>query len=133
MNLTQEVGETAGRSRNEGYRLQCDKAEFIHEETDAILRKLKEPPTTSHEPSKRKCSFLYYQYIQILLSTQHLFINVYSTTCFDPNGASSGSARLTHSTTELRAAPEDDPLGSKHVVLYMLINKCCVDGRVGIY
>jgi hypothetical protein len=29
------------------------------------------------------------------------------------------------------AAPEDDPLGSKHVMLHMLINNCCVDG--GIY
>jgi hypothetical protein len=32
-----------------------------------------------------------------------------------------------------RAAPEDVPLGSKHVVLYMLINSCCVDGRIGVY
>jgi hypothetical protein len=24
------------------------------------------------------------------------------------------------------------PLGSKHVVLYMLINNCCVDGRIYI-
>jgi hypothetical protein len=32
-----------------------------------------------------------------------------------------------------RAAPEDDPLGSKHVVPHLLINSCCVDGRIGIY
>jgi hypothetical protein len=31
------------------------------------------------------------------------------------------------------AAPEDGPLGSKHVVLYMSINNCCVDGRIGTY
>jgi hypothetical protein len=28
------------------------------------------------------------------------------------------------------ASPEDGPLGSKHVVLYMLINNCCVDGGI---
>jgi hypothetical protein len=59
-----------------------------------------------------------------------MFINIYSTTCFDPNGSSSGAAHLTHSTTELQRA---QPLGSKHVVLYMLINNCWVDGRIGIY
>jgi hypothetical protein len=32
-----------------------------------------------------------------------------------------------------RAAPEDGPLGSKHVVPHMLINNCCIDGRIGIY
>jgi hypothetical protein len=26
-----------------------------------------------------------------------------------------------------RAAPEDDPLGSKHVTHHMLIKSCCVD------
>jgi hypothetical protein len=59
---------------------------------------------------------------------------------FDPNdGPSSGAARLTHSTTELqracvrRAAPEDGPSGSKHVVPHMLINSCRVDCRIGIY
>jgi hypothetical protein len=30
------------------------------------------------------------------------------------------------------AAPEDDPLGSKHIVLYILINNCCVDGIIDI-
>jgi hypothetical protein len=45
----------------------------------------------------------YNQYIPILPSTQQLFINIYSTTCFDPNGPSSGAARLTHSTSELYA------------------------------
>jgi hypothetical protein len=33
----------------------------------------------------------------------------------------------------IRAAPEDGPLESKHVVPHMLINSCCVDGRIGIY
>jgi hypothetical protein len=32
-----------------------------------------------------------------------------------------------------RAAPEDGPLGSKHVVPRMLINSCCIDSRIGIY
>jgi Zn-dependent M28 family amino/carboxypeptidase len=31
------------------------------------------------------------------------------------------------------AAPEDGQLGSKHVVPNMLINDCCIDGRIGIY
>jgi hypothetical protein len=31
------------------------------------------------------------------------------------------------------AAPEDGPLESKHVVPHMLINKCCIDGIIGIY
>jgi hypothetical protein len=44
------------------------------------------------------------QYIPILPSTQQLFINIWGTTCFDPNGPSSGAARLTHSTTELQHA-----------------------------
>jgi hypothetical protein len=30
------------------------------------------------------------------------------------------------------AAPEDGPLGSKHVVLYMLTNNCCVDSGICI-
>jgi hypothetical protein len=29
-----------------------------------------------------------------------------------------------------RAAPDDGPLRSKHVVLYMLIKNRCVDGRI---
>jgi hypothetical protein len=44
----------------------------------------------------------YNQYIPILPSSQQLFINIYSTTCFDPNVPSSGAARLTHLTTELQ-------------------------------
>jgi hypothetical protein len=30
---------------------------------------------------------------------------------------------------ETPAAPEDDPLRSKHVMLYILINNCCVDSK----
>jgi hypothetical protein len=44
------------------------------------------------------------QYIPIQPSTQQLFINIWGTTCFDPNGPSSGVARLTHSITELQRA-----------------------------
>jgi hypothetical protein len=30
------------------------------------------------------------------------------------------------------AAPEDGPLGSKHIVLHMIINNYCVDGGICI-
>jgi hypothetical protein len=50
------------------------------------------------------CSFIISQYIPIQPSTQQMFIYIYSTTCFDPNWPSSGSARLTHSITELQHA-----------------------------
>jgi hypothetical protein len=58
MNIRQEVGERVEGSRNEGHRLQWGKVEIIHEEADAISRTLKEPPTTSRQPSKRKCVFM---------------------------------------------------------------------------
>jgi hypothetical protein len=45
---------------------------------------------------------VYNQHIQIPPSMQQLFIDIYSTTYFDPNGSSSGAASLTHSTTELQ-------------------------------
>jgi hypothetical protein len=47
---------------------------------------------------------VYNQHIQIPQSTQQLFINIYSTTCFDPNGPFSGAASLTDSTT-LQSTP----------------------------
>jgi hypothetical protein len=39
---------------------------------------------------------IYNQHIQVLPSMQQLFINLSSTTCFDPIGSSSGAASLTH-------------------------------------
>jgi hypothetical protein len=45
---------------------------------------------------------VYSHHIQIPPSTQQLFINIYSTICFDPNGPSSDAASLTHSITELQ-------------------------------
>jgi hypothetical protein len=32
----------------------------------------------------------------------------------------------------MKLAAQDDPLGSKPVVLYMLINNCCADGGICI-
>jgi hypothetical protein len=34
------------------------------------------------------------------------------------------------SESERFAVPEEDPLWSKHVVLYILTNNCCVDGKI---
>jgi hypothetical protein len=52
---------------------------------------------------------VYNQHIEILPSTQQLFINVYSNTCFDPNGPSSGAASLTY-CERCSSAPDDGPL-----------------------
>jgi hypothetical protein len=38
---------------------------------------------------------VYNQHIQILSSTQQLFINIYSTACFDTEGPSSGAVNVT--------------------------------------
>jgi hypothetical protein len=64
--------------------------------------------------------YVFYQYIAIQPSTQQLFINMWGTTCFDPNGPSSGAARLTHSTTELqRAYSHLHTHGSKKATFYV--------------
>jgi hypothetical protein len=73
----------------------------------------------------------YNEYIPVLPLMKQLFINTCCTTCFDPNGSSSGAAYVCKcenarysSVVECvrRAAPEYGLLGSKHVVLHMLIN-----------
>jgi hypothetical protein len=43
----------------------------------------------------------YSQHIQITPSVQQWFINICNTTCFDPNGSSSGAASFTHSVIKL--------------------------------
>jgi hypothetical protein len=62
----------------------------------------------------------YNQYIPITPSMQQLFINIWGTTCFDPNGPSSGAARLTHSTTEMQCVHTHlHTYGSKKVTFYV--------------
>jgi hypothetical protein len=62
------------------------------------------------------------QYIPIQPSTQQLFINIWGTTCFDPNGSSSGAARLTHSTTELQRSYSHLHTYGSRKLLSMYIN-----------
>jgi hypothetical protein len=54
-------------------------------------------------PKNMAKTYCFDQHIQILPSTQQLFINIYSTTCFNPNGPSSGAASLTHSIVAVTA------------------------------
>jgi hypothetical protein len=67
-----------------------------------ILRALSENNSAVFIFKVRILLRVYNQHIQIPLPTQQFFINVYSTTCFGPNGPSSGATSLAHSTTELQ-------------------------------
>jgi hypothetical protein len=68
------------------------------------------------------------QHIQIPPSKQQLFINIYSTTCFDPNGTSSGAASLRHSTPEQqRSHSYLYTYGSRSYFLYIFSSSTRLD------